>query len=180
MLYLKPGPNTGRLTPDQPFRVLSWSIGFVGAVSAPVETFEQQAPTLWALAGSYREQPRWKMATQQVMTANHRANMEDNAAWGRLMKQAADTHAQIREDQAKAWQNRQDSQDYLHDQNMKTLHGVQDFETIGGDRISLPTSHSYVYQSGDGSGLVISKKPVLDPVAMGMQQLLPAVGRPTE
>ncbi|MEM7682386.1 MAG: hypothetical protein AAF288_10565, partial [Planctomycetota bacterium] len=176
VMYLPPGP--GLQSPVTGSRSYQWGIFFLGMIGGPAEGFEQRKEFLWTLVSTMKDDPRWRMASNQAFLQMARRNLAERQAMFDASQRAIAIRNQISDDQVAKWREQEGARDEGHRLQMQALHGVQDYETTTGDRISLPTAFDYVYQSRDTGGIVISKKPVLNPVAMGMTPLMKAVGRP--
>ncbi|MEM6750338.1 MAG: hypothetical protein AAF612_07705 [Planctomycetota bacterium] len=176
VMYMTPGP--GLHSPVTGSKSYRWSIFFLAMIGGPAEGFEQRNSFLWTLASTMQDDPRWRMASNQAFLEMARQNLAQREAMFRASQRAIAIRNQISDDQVARWRKDQESKDYLHHQQMQALYGVQDYETTSGERISLPTAFDHVYQSRNTGEIVISKKPVLNPVAMGMEQLMKATGRP--
>ncbi|MEM9295785.1 MAG: hypothetical protein AAGA57_08285 [Planctomycetota bacterium] len=174
-----------------------WNLSFAYIVTGPEATYDQRKGLLFAVANSATTTPTWfhvrhatlakikamndradAQAWMEISRRGHEMRMRDIHGWGQTALQVMRSDAGVRQRSFESWRQQQQSSDWGHNQQLKMLHGVKDYQTVGGQRIALPQQYGYVYQSRSSNTLVVSTKPVVGPEAQGMEQLLPATGRP--
>ncbi|MEM9725510.1 MAG: hypothetical protein AAF909_08625 [Pseudomonadota bacterium] len=179
VLWVPPGPGDHRPGPGGPPQVSKgWQLQILAYVYARADLFEARSPLLWALALSYRQDPRWEIASNNAVLASARQNSLGRAALHDTLQQAARDYAAVTDDMIDAHRERQSAADRSHELELQALHGVSEYETIGGERITIPTQFDHVYQSGDGEQLLLSTRPVVGRQSVGMRMLTPAIGAP--
>lgn len=135
----------------------AWGIYDVRAARAPVGRLDGCLPTLFSLAGTLRETPRWSAALAELRLelakARTKAMQVDTDARRRHYADLAKTRAEISDIQMQGWRSRQDSQDRMHKATIDSIRGTHDFR--GGDGTNYVVSNQFERAFVDPGGRVI-------------------------
>ncbi|MEM7682977.1 MAG: hypothetical protein AAF288_13570, partial [Planctomycetota bacterium] len=105
VMYMPPGP--GMQSPATGSMSYRWGVFFLGMVGGPAEGFEQRKDFLWTLVSTMKDDPRWRMASNQAFLEMARRNLAERQAMFDASQRAIAIRNQISDDQVAKWREQE-------------------------------------------------------------------------
>ena len=154
-------------------REMLWMVTMNMSFRAPEGELQEQMPAMMAMINSVR-----MTRPYANFLAKHQAKMQQIDHEAFVKRQTAQTQfsSEMRKIIHDTYQNTSASSDYSHDQYMKSLNEVADYEVPGTDGESIPLPIHFDHYFCDGETLVVTNDPNV-PDAHNMPKMLRSSGR---
>jgi hypothetical protein len=132
------------------------------------------------IMGSFRTNPAWNTAVnnfwKDVREQRHVAHVgaikfmdAQTEAIGKRAIKAGNDRLQAMDGEMRSWEQRQNSQDRIHTNFIKTIREVENYRDETG-KVELSSAYNHAWSRSDGSSFVMSNNPNLDPAAIFQDQ----------
>ena len=146
----------------------------------PAGEKEQAARQFAVVMGSVRTNPSWGEAVngfwkdvrqqKQVAHIGRIRAMDDQtrAIGADAIRKGAD-RLNAMDTEMRSWEARQNAQDRMHTNFIKTIRGVENYQDASG-KVELTSAYDHAWSRGDGSTFIMSNNPAFDPATVLQDQ----------
>ncbi len=137
--------------------MFTWGLLAPRSYRAPAGELAACLATMFQVAGSLRETPRWSICRtkllQQIARIRHRGAMERSRIMAESARQIAQTNSDISDSQMASWRRQQSMRDGGHKRTINGIAEVHDYRTRDG--LTVPLDHGYDRVFEDRLGNII-------------------------
>lgn len=144
------------------YYINNWYIDFLFSFRAPKGQLDSDAKIFETMMYSMKVNPKWYAKLANVKEQLAKMNMDQIKAIGQMGSMIAQAASEMRDDQMRSWEYRQQSQDRISENFSDYIRGVDSYTDSSGQTVKLPSGYDNAWTNESGE-YIVSESPSYNP-----------------
>jgi hypothetical protein len=144
------------------YYINNWYIDYLFSFRAPEGQLDSDAKIFETMLYSMQVNPKWYAKIANVKEELAKMNMDQIKAVGKMGQMIAQAASEMRDDQMRSWEYRQQSQDKISENFSDYIRGVDSYTDSYGQTVKLPSGYDNAWTNSSGE-YIVSDSPSYNP-----------------